>query len=122
MKKIVLFCLMLSFYVKGQKINVTKSSNLPSERGFSTYQALEHDSSGFYYVRDKGGYSSSKYVIQKFDFKKSSFIFEKTIDLAGDAYIGGGARFLEAFNKNNRILLFTHAVKGKENHLMMVVY
>lgn len=119
MKKILLFCLIFSFCAQAQKINVTKSSDFPSGRGLFTYQALDHDSSGFYYVRDKGGYSSSKYVIQKFDFKKSSFIFEKTIDLAGDAYIGGGARFLEAFNKNNRILLFTHASKGKENHLMM---
>lgn len=119
MKKITLFFLILTLCGRAQKINVTKSSDLPSGRGAITYDALDHDSSGFYYFRDIGGYGSSRHAIQKFDFKKSSFIFEKVVDLSGEAYIGGAAKYIGAFNKNDRILVFSHATKGKDNHLMM---
>lgn len=119
MKKITTLFLLLSFCAQAQKMSVTKGSEIMTSRGGMSDFALDHDSSGFYFVRSKGGYFSNKFIIQKIDPKKSTPVFEKLIDLTGDAYIGGAGSLLGAYNKNGKILVFSHAVKGKENHLIL---
>jgi len=120
MKLQIIACLLGSaFFIKAQTFKVTKGEPFEVKKSSWTNDVSGSDTTGFYYFKSTGGYFSTKYILQKFDLKTSKLVYEKDIDLSGDAYLGGKGYYIGSYNKNGKILLFTNAIKGKQNHLLM---
>lgn len=107
-----------SLFNHAQTFKLTKGQEF-EVKGDWANNALEPDSTGFYYFRSIGGYSSSKYVLHKCDLKTAATIYQKDLDLSGSAYIGGKGYRVKQCNKNGKIMIFSNAIKGKENDLLL---